>query len=216
MDKEALELDLARRLVAHLDAGTTDLAPDLLELSTDLYRGAHHEREVTVLFHDRPLVFCLSGALPGPDTFQTVDLCGTPILVTRDRHGKVRAFANVCRHRGVRVVDGSGRQGAFACPFHAWVYDNEGALIRVPSQECFGDLDRARHGLTELPVAEGYGVIVGRLRPGPAVDIDEYLGPELAEEFGLLDFGTWVPTGDPHVHRVSANWKVTLDTFREN
>ncbi|SHM64968.1 aromatic ring-hydroxylating oxygenase subunit alpha [Cryptosporangium aurantiacum] len=216
MDKEALELSLVRRLITHLDNGTTDLAPGVMEVSTDRYLGAHHEREVATLFHDRPLVFGLSGALPGPDAFRTVDLCGTPILLTRDRRGKVHAFANVCRHRGVRVVDGSGHRGTFACPFHAWVYDNEGALLRVPSAECFGDLDTARHGLAELPVAEGYGVIVGRLRPGPPVDIDEYLGPGLAEEFAVLDFADWEPTGDAHVHRVAANWKVTLDTFREN
>ena len=68
----------------------------------------------------------------------------------------------------------------------------------------------------ELPVAEGYGLIVGRLRPGPEVDIDDYLGPGLADELALLDFADWEPHSEPHVHRVGANWKVTLDTFREN
>jgi choline monooxygenase len=71
-------------------------------------------------------------------------------------------------------------------------------------------------GLVELPVAEGYGLIVGRLRPGPAVDIDDYLGLGLADELALLDFADWEPQSEPHVHRVGASWKVTLDTFREN
>jgi choline monooxygenase len=65
-------------------------------------------------------------------------------------------------------------------------------------------------------VAEGYGLIVGRLRPGPAVDIDDYLGLGLADELALLDFADWEPQSEPHVHRVGASWKVTLDTFREN
>jgi choline monooxygenase len=69
-------------------------------------------------------------------------------------------------------------------------------------------------------VTEGYGLIVGRLRPGPAVDIDDYLGPGLADELAMLDFADWAPHGaghgEPHVHEVAANWKVTLDTFREN
>jgi phenylpropionate dioxygenase-like ring-hydroxylating dioxygenase large terminal subunit len=71
-------------------------------------------------------------------------------------------------------------------------------------------------GLVELPVAEGYGLIVGRLRPGPDVDIDDYLGPGLADELAMFDFADWKPHGEQHVHPVAANWKVTLDTFREN
>jgi len=65
-------------------------------------------------------------------------------------------------------------------------------------------------------VDEGYGLIIGRLRPGKAVDIDEYLGPDLAGELAVLDFADWEPFSEPHVHPVKANWKVTLDTFREN
>ncbi len=75
---------------------------------------------------------------------------------------------------------------------------------------------RERKGPVELPAAEGYGLIAGRLRPGGTVDIDDYLGPELAAELAMLGFADWQPHGEPHLHKVSANWKVTLDTFREN
>src|SRR4029077_18847865 len=75
---------------------------------------------------------------------------------------------------------------------------------------------REDKGLIDLPVAEGYGVVVGRLRPGAPVDIDDYLGPGLAEELALLDFADWTLFGEPHIHEVGANWKVTLDTYREN
>ncbi len=161
-------------------------------------------------------MLCLSGALPGPGSYRTVDLCGTPVLVTRAADGRVRAMANVCRHRGVRVVDGAGEARRFTCPFHAWVYDLEGRLVGMPVADAFSELCREEKGLVELPVAEGYGLVVGRLRPGPPVDIDDYLGPDLAAELAMLDFATWEPYTDAHVHRVGANWKVTLDTFREN
>jgi phenylpropionate dioxygenase-like ring-hydroxylating dioxygenase large terminal subunit len=141
---------------------------------------------------------------------------GTPVLLTRDDEGKVRAMANVCRHRGVRVVDGCGEAKRFTCPFHAWVYDLEGRLVGVPTPLGFEGMCREEKGLVELPVAEGYGLIVGRLRPGPPIDIDAYLGPGLADELAMLDFADWEPHGEPHVHPVNANWKVTLDTFREN
>jgi choline monooxygenase len=216
VDREALEHSLVRRLVDHIEDGTTDLADAVLELPTDIYLGAQHEQEMDVLFRNHPLVLCLSGALPGPNTYRTVDLLGIPILLTRDAGGRVHAFANICRHRGVRVVDGAGAKTAFACPFHAWVYSNEGALLRVPSAECFTGMNQADKGLIELPVAEGYGLIVGNLKPGPDIDIEDYLGPGLADELAMLDFGSWEIYGEPHVHKVQANWKVTLDTFREN
>ena len=216
MDREALERSLARRLLDHLENKTTDLADDVLELPTDVYLGAHHDKEVEVLFRGQPLVLCLSGALPGPETYRTVDMCGTPVLLVRDAGGRVRSFANACRHRGVRVADGAGAVKKFTCPFHAWTYNLDGSLFRVPVSEGFEGMCFERKGLVELPVTEGYGLIVGRLRPGAGVDMDEFLGPDLAGELAMLDFAAWAPHGETHVHEVAANWKVTLDTFREN
>lgn len=216
MDRQALEHSLARRLLDHIDGGTTDLAPDLLELPTDIYSRARHDEEFEVLFRGHPLVLALSGALAGPGTYRTVDLCGVPILLTRNESGRVRAFANACRHRGVRVVDGAGTRTRFACPFHSWTYDLDGRLVAVPVEEAFAGMCFERKGLVELPVSEGYGLIIGSLRPGPDIDIDEYLGPGLADELAALEFTEWELQGEPHVHHVAANWKVTLDTFREN
>lgn len=216
MDREAFERSLVRRLLDHIEHRTTDLAEGVLELPTGVYSGAHHDREVEVLFRGQPLLLCLSGALPRPGSYRTVDLCGTPILLTRDTHGRVRALANMCRHRGVRVADGAGQARRFTCPFHAWTYDLAGHLVAVPTEHAFEGMCRQDKGLVELPVAEGHGLIVGRLRPGPAVDIDGYLGPGLADELAMLGFADWEPHGEPHVHHVKANWKVTLDTFREN
>jgi phenylpropionate dioxygenase-like ring-hydroxylating dioxygenase large terminal subunit len=217
MDREALEHGLVRRLLDHIVQHTTDMADEVFEVSAETYTSrAHFERELEVLFNGSPLVLCLSAALPKPGSYRTVDLCGTPILVTRDSQGQVRAMANVCRHRGVRVVDGGGEARRFTCPFHAWVYDLEGKLVGVPVAAGFEGMCREDKGLVQLEVAEGYGLIVGRIRPGPPIDIDEYLGPGLSDEVAALDFANWEPYGEPHVHRVNANWKVTLDTFREN
>lgn len=217
MDREALDHSLARRLLDHVEHGTTDMAPDVLEVPADVYTSeARLAEELEVLFLGHPLVLCLSGALPKPGSYLTVDLCGTPVLVTRGTDGRVRSFANVCRHRGVRVVDGCGEARRFTCPFHAWTYDLEGALVGLPVADAFEGMRREDKGLVELPVAEGYGLVVGRLRPGDPVDIDEYLGPDLAQELALLDFAGWERFSEPHVHPVRANWKVTLDTYREN
>jgi phenylpropionate dioxygenase-like ring-hydroxylating dioxygenase large terminal subunit len=217
VDREALDHSLVRRLIDHIENGTTDLSDEVMEVPAELYTaGDHLRRELDALFFAQPLVLCLSGALPGPGAYKTVDMCGTPVLLTRDADGKVHALANACRHRGVRVVDGCGTARRFTCPFHAWVYDTSGALVGVPTAPAFDGMCREDKGLVPLPVAEGYGLVVGRLRPGPPIDVDEYLGPELAEEMALLDFADWAPYGETHSHPVGANWKVTLDTYREN
>ncbi|MBL7496800.1 aromatic ring-hydroxylating dioxygenase subunit alpha [Frankia sp. CNm7] len=216
MDREALEHGIARRLLDHIEHRTTDMADDVLELPVDVYSAERQAEETEALFLDQPLVLCLSGALPGPETYRTVDILGTPVLLTRDGDGQVHAMFNACRHRGVRLVDGAGEAIRLTCPFHAWTYGLDGKLGRMPVPEGFAGMRKEDKGLVRLEVAEGYGLIVGRLRPGPPIDIDEYLGPELAGELSLLDFASWEPHGEPHTHRVAANWKVTLDTFREN
>ena len=217
MDKETLDRSIARRLIDHIDGHTTDMASSVLELPADVYSSQdRHERELEVLFRHHPLVLCLSGALPRRGSYLTIEVLGTPILLTRDSAGRVHAMANMCRHRGVKVVDGRGEARRFTCPFHAWVYDLEGRLVGLPTAEGFEGMCREDKGLVELPVAEGYGLVVGRIRPGPGIDIEGYLGPGLTEELSLLDFADWALVGEPHVHQVNANWKVTLDTYREN
>jgi choline monooxygenase len=218
VDREALDHSIVRRLLDHIENGTTDLTDDVLELSTSSYSAEHHAEEVESLFFSQPLVLTLSGALPAPGTYQTLDICGVPLLLTRDAKGKVHSFANVCRHRAVRVADGGGKARRLTCPFHAWVYDLEGKLTHVPVADAFEGMCIADKGLVELPVAEGYGLIVGRLRHGDPVEIDDYLGAGtgLSDELAMLDFADWGLYAEPHVHQVASNWKVALDTFREN
>jgi phenylpropionate dioxygenase-like ring-hydroxylating dioxygenase large terminal subunit len=217
VDRRTLERSLVRRLLKHIDAQTTDMADTFLEVPCETYTSEQrHHDELDTLFLDQPLVLCMSGALPRADSYLALELCGTPILLTRDRQGKVHAMLNMCRHRGARVADGAGEANGFRCPFHAWTYAVDGRLIGVPVSAGFEGMCREDKGLVSLPVDEGYGLIVGRLRPGKPVHIDEYLGRELAHELSLLDVSKWQPFSPPHVHSVAANWKVTLDTYREN
>jgi phenylpropionate dioxygenase-like ring-hydroxylating dioxygenase large terminal subunit len=123
---------------------------------------------------------------------------------------------NACRHRGVKVADGAGDAKRFTCPFHSWTYNLEGHLAGLPVPAGFKGMCKEDKGLIELPVDEGHGLIVGRLRPGPEVRMDDYLGAELAHELSLLQVQDWQPFSAPHPHPVGANWKVTLDTYREN
>jgi nitrite reductase/ring-hydroxylating ferredoxin subunit len=170
VDREALDHSLARRLIDHIENGTTDLDDGVLEVPSEIYTSAWHlQRELEVLFHARPLVLCLSGALPGPNTYKAVDLCGTPVLLTRDAEGKVHAMANACRHRGVRVADGCGQARRLTCPFHAWTYDTTGQLVGLPT---------AAACLRERPAPADRGGVpaVGQVEPLRC----QHLGAQLA------------------------------------
>ena len=217
MDRRTLERSLARRLLHHIDQHTTDMADACYEVACETYTSpARHLEELNALFFDQPLLLCMSGALPEPNTYLAIELCDTPILLTRDGDGRVHALLNTCRHRGARVADGTGQASRFTCPFHAWTYDARGKLIGVPVASGFEGMCREDRGLVRLPVDEGYGLIVGRLRPGAEVDVAAYLGAELAAELSLLDVSKWQPFSEPHVHEVAANWKTTLDTDRKS
>ncbi len=213
--QHSTQVSLTRRLFDHIDAGTTDMAPDVAYNSVNAFTCPDRlEREWRTLFLDHPQYLGLSCQIRDPGDYFTNDDLGVPILVTRDREGTARAFLNVCRHRGARLVEGCGRgKRAFVCPYHAWSYDSAGRLVSVPQRVSFGEIDTASHGLRELPCEERHGMIWVCARPDGAIDLDRCLGG-LDEEFASYDFSSY------HHYETRArswkmNWKVVVDTFLE-
>jgi choline monooxygenase len=105
--------------------------------------------------------------LAAPGSFITATVQSVPLIVLRDGAGTLRAFHNICRHRGITLVEGSGTLGRFmTCPYHQWSYALDGALTRVPQQhEQFPELDLCSLGLHEAQVAEWQGMIF--VNPSP-------------------------------------------------
>src|SRR4051812_14881934 len=66
---------------------------------------------------------------PNPGDYRAMEIVGEPVVVCRNKTGELHAFANVCRHRGVAVAIGQGNAKEFLCPYHAWAYDLDGALV---------------------------------------------------------------------------------------
>ena len=213
----ALQIALSQELFAHIDAGTTCLADDIDTNSVSTYTDPDRlKREMTVLFRRYPLMMGLGCRIPEPGDYFTDDNCGVPILMVRDDAGEVRAFLNVCRHRGAQVAPGSGRlERNFICPYHGWSYDCRGKLVGIPDGRNFEGIDRASHGLVPLPVSEAYGCIWVRPEPGPNLTLDiegqlEGLGPELTS----LRFEGYHHYTTRTLRR-RMNWKMMIDTFLE-
>ena len=95
-------------------------------------------------------------------------ILGVPILIARGENGAVRAFFNVCSHRGAQIMpEGRGNSHRFTCPYHAWSYNPDGELIGVFAERDFGEVDRTCYSLQSLPCLERAGLIWVHLDPNP-------------------------------------------------
>ncbi len=204
--------EVTRRLLDHLEHGTTDQTEDVMRVPIAKYLDADQwEREMEGIFRRSPIVVAMSAHLPEAGSFRALDAAGTPILSVRQKDGSVRVFLNRCRHRGAQLCDpGLGKARRFTCPYHAWSYDETGALAGMPGRETFGDLDPAEHGLRELSSEEFAGFVFAIPTPGAKLDLEDWLagyGPTL-EALGMheMHFYTEREVRGP-------NWKVAYDGY---
>ena len=206
------DVAVGERLLKHIADGTTDWAEKEARLPVSYYLDpARWQREMDHIFKRLPLMLAFSAELAEAGAYKAMDVAGVPVLMVRGGDGAVRAFLNVCSHRGSRLKsEGTGDCRAIICPYHAWTYDDKGALVGVYKQELFGEVDRNANRLTELACEEHAGLVFVVLTPGVQIDVASYLGAML-EELAHLDIGSW------HVYArrelTSANWKATHDGY---
>ena len=147
------QIALLKRLLLHVDAKTTHLADAPWRNDVSVYTDpAHHARERQILFRRHPLLMGFASEWAEPGGFRTDDCAGLPILIARGRDQKLRAFLNVCRHRGAKVAQGCGKARVFSCPYHAWTYDLAGGVMGIPDERAFPGVRRERGALAQLPV----------------------------------------------------------------
>ena len=210
------QVRLTKELLARLDAGTNVDAGGFRRNPTSAYTDpVRAEQEWQLFFRSHPHVIGLAGDLPEPGSFVTMSDLGTPVLAARDDDGRFRAFVNACRHRGTAVEERErGTARRFTCPFHAWTYGTDGALVGIPKSDHFGDVDPACHGLVELPSEERHGLLVVQADPDGTVDVAAMLGDELDAELASWNIGELAPlTTD--TYDMPLNWKLAMDTFGE-
>lgn len=171
--------------------------------------------EWNAFFREHPQLIGLSGDLPGLGSFFTIDDFGVPVLATRSKDGKFRAFLNACRHRGARVAqEPKGKAARFTCPFHSWTFANDGRLLAVPDAEHFGPVDKDCMGLIELPAAEVAGLLFVHPQPNGTLDVEALLGAELLEELEGWNFADYIHVAELDID-MKLNWKLANDTFGE-
>jgi phenylpropionate dioxygenase-like ring-hydroxylating dioxygenase large terminal subunit len=176
---------------------------------------ARYDLEQKKLFKRVPVAVSLSAMLPEPGSVLAHDGYGIPILLTRDRQGQARAFLNVCRHKGAKLVENCEphKLGRITCPYHAWTYANDGRLLAVPREEGFPSVKKADYGLVSLHCKEAGGLIWVILDRHADPDFSN-ITPGLAEDLDSLGIGTGYVYGR-RSFKLAANWKLVFEPFLE-
>jgi phenylpropionate dioxygenase-like ring-hydroxylating dioxygenase large terminal subunit len=160
--------------------------------------------------------------LPRVGSYFTKELAvaRTSVVVVRDQSGQVRAFHNICRHRGNKLVwndfpreETSGVCRQFVCKYHGWRYDLDGACSFVQQESEFFDLDKAEYGLVSVNCDVWEGFIFVNLAAEPSQSLKEFLGPMI----GALEGYPFDQMTERWFYRaeVGSNWKLYMDAFQE-
>lgn len=170
--------------------------------------------EIDRIFRPGWQVVCHVSDVPNSGDWHSLDYVGESVIVVRGQDQILRAFTNVCRHRGSRLVDGaSGCAKKLVCPYHAWTYDLDGRLTGVPDSASYPTLDRGKAGLVPVEMEIWRGFIFVRLESGgPSVadmmaPYEDQVAPYRFEELRALGRVTMRPR--------DVNWKNVGDNYSD-
>jgi Rieske 2Fe-2S family protein len=162
-----------------------------------------------------------SADMPRPGDYRAVQVGRESVLLVRDRRGALGAFLNVCRHRGARLcLEPAGRlRNAVRCPYHAWSYGLDGALLAAPNIDALADLDRAVLGLHRVHLREWLGTAWVCLADEPPSFTDTVVGAVAARLGDPAAIDAWgidrLELGRRITYQVRANWKLIVENFME-
>jgi Rieske 2Fe-2S family protein len=185
------------------------------------YDPALYEQEQECIFSQMWVCAGRADTIAGPGAYQVVTVGRESIILVRDREERLRAFYNVCRHRGARLCTGAaGRlKGSIQCRYHAWTYGLDGRLIGAPNVLSDAQFDRMAYGLLPVALEIWEGLIWLNLADDPPPIFPQVSGPVI-ERFGDYEPFTrygmgQLRVGKTIVYDVRANWKLILENFME-
>lgn len=194
---------------------------DLAWLGTDpipakaYYDPDYFERERKAVFLTSWIHLGHVCELPEPGSFirRELEFAKASLLIVRGKDGEVRAFHNVCPHRGTQLVAAAeGRQNKFSCPYHMWTFGTEGALLSAPDFEAF-HLDKQDCGLKTVRLEHCGGMLFVNF-DATATPLRDWLG-DYAERLEQMPVAR-ATTFSEYSYEIAANWKLTYDNFQEN
>ena len=175
----------------------------------DLYR-----RILDQVFYRNWLLACHSSQVNKPGDYLTLEIYDQDILITHTREGEIKAFYNVCQHRGHKLAEGSGNRKLLVCPYHAWSYDMQGKLKAAPHTSKVPGFDSSKICLTEIRLENFLGFIFVNLDPDcPGMD-DSF--PGIREEMlALCPDVEQRKYAYHHTADEGCNWFVAVENYNE-
>lgn len=182
---------------------------------TSLYNDpALFEMEMEKIFNKAWVWVAHESEIAENNDFITTRVGTQPVIVSRDRKGKVNVLLNRCRHRAATVCEAKkGKANSFVCPYHGWGYAQDGALRGVPMPSGYGnDFDKADYSLVRLRV-DSYGGLIFATFNEDAPSLDDFLGKAKPwiDLFNKQGGGYPVKVGGEHKFRFPGNWKIQLE-----
>ncbi len=198
---------VVERILGHIRKRTTDMGAKVWREPVENYSSGKRFASELKMLRRAATPFCPSAALPEKGSYVAREAAGVPIVAVRGEDGKVRAFRNACRHRGMQVAAGTGCAKSFVCGYHGWTYRLDGSLRHIPHEHGFPGLDKGKHGLVPVHAEERLGLVF--------VTQDGKGGRDKTLEAmpGLIEAEQTLFACSESV--VPANWKVLLEGFIE-
>jgi glycine betaine catabolism A len=203
-----------RALADALARGEAAVGTQILEIDSSVYTDpARFEAEQQRIFSRLPLAVAPSALLPDSNLAVAHDGFNVPLILSRGPNRTVHALANVCRHRGTRLIESEEVVPAkrIVCPYHAWTYAPDGSLVSLPRPDCFPGLEPGDRPLLRFPAAEAGGVIWFARGEDADFKPAHALTPDF-DAFGMADLHLY----KRRTHAVAANWKQIIDAFLES
>lgn len=188
-EEKPVDEEIVARMLHNLRTGSTDLAPEDLRVPASHFVSDAHAAAERAALRRLPLIVGHASELPGPGSFITRTILGTPLLIVRKADGGVAAYRNICSHRGAKVeLAESGTKPVFVCSYHGWAYERDSGAIRgVPFEKQFESLDRACIGLPRVAIEERHGMLWLDFSNDPERNLEDFLGA--AADMQLASFG---------------------------
>jgi carnitine monooxygenase subunit len=173
------------------------------------------EAEKKAFLRAAPQVVCHESEIAEAGEWRSLDYLGESVIVIRGDDGQVRAFANVCRHRGSRLVDGAGGCAkVLTCPYHAWSYARDGKLVGVPHRHQYPGLRTEELGLVPVALENWRGFLFVTLEPG-SPSVAEMMAP-YEHEIAPYRFEDLRVLGRVTVRSRQLNWKTLCDNYSDH
>ena len=172
------------------------------------------ELEKNSLFLCNWQLICHTSNIPNIGDYFTLNIFHERILVIKGNDNVIRAFHNVCSHRATKLIDkNSGNcKKRISCPYHAWGYDLQGNLIKVPHQDDFKEIDKSKHSLKPIEMEIFQGFIFVRLISTDGPSVANQFSPYL-EEIKPYRFEELEPLGRVTMRHRLVNWKQIADNY---